>query len=171
MRGEWTEVQSSETVSLDLRQSNSEDALFTPLEVQTGDVKVTTEWIGEEEAVGESPRSVLFPRVRNESIAEFVREISVSVFTVLSDINGDFSDERVRVSVFGSELVTAYATVGGKVEDVEGVGADIFGGVADADGSGVKNPKAAALVSCWWKLFQLNFIQCEFLFNNAPLIR
>lgn len=157
MRGKRTEVQSSETVSLDLRQGHSEDALFAPLEVQTGDVEVTTEWIGEEEAVGESPRSVLLPRVRNESIAEFVREIRVNVFAVLPDVNRDVSDESVGVGVFGSELVAANAAVGGKIEDVERVRADILGGVADTDSSCVKNPETAALVSCRGAIVSVKF--------------
>lgn len=166
MRGEWTEVQSSETVSLDLRQSNAEYALFAPLEVQTGDIEVTTEWIGEEEAVGESPRSVLLPRVRNESITEFVREIRVSIFAVLSNVNGDISDERVGVGVFGSELVTPNSTVSGKIEDVEGVGADVLGGVTDADSSGVKNPETAALVRCLGEIVSVKFHSIQFLIRG-----
>lgn len=118
MRSQRAEVQNSETVVLDRRERHAENSLFTPLEVQASNVEVAAQWIREEETVSESPRSVLLPRVRHETVAELVGEVSVSVFAVLADVDRDVCDERVGICVFWAELVTANATIGGKVKDI-----------------------------------------------------
>lgn len=148
MGGEWTEVHGSESITLGWRQRHAEDSFFAPLEVQAGDVVISTQWIREEEAVSESPRFILFPRVRHQAVAQLIREVSESILAVLSDVDGDVGDESVWICVFGSELVAANATIGGKVKDIERVWANVASCVANADGSGVQDPETAALVSC-----------------------
>lgn len=119
MRCKRTEVQDSETVVLDWRQRHAKDSLLAPLEVQAGNVKVAAQRIRKEEAVRESPRLVLLPRVRHQTVAEFVGEVSESIFAVLSNVNGDVGDESVGICVFRSELVAANTAIGCKVKDIQ----------------------------------------------------
>lgn len=70
--GEGAEEQGSEAISLDWRECDAKDALFTPLEIQAGNVEVTSEWIREEEGVSEAPGFVLFPTVGDQSVTEFI---------------------------------------------------------------------------------------------------
>lgn len=148
MRSQWAEVHSSKSIALKWRQRHAKDSLLTPLEVQAGNVEVSSQWIGEEEAVSKSPRTILFPWIRHQTIAQLVREVSVDVFAVLSDIDGNIGDESIWVGVFWSELVSANASVGSEVKHVQCVWTDVFRGIANANGASIKYPKTAALVSC-----------------------
>lgn len=145
--GQGTEVQRAVSVVANGREGESEDTLFTPLEVQTGHVEVAAKGIGEEETVLEAPRFVLHPRVDDESVTQLVGHVGEGVITAGTNVNGDVGDESVRVGILWAEFVTANACVCVQVEDIDGVGTDVAGGVADAQGAGVEDPQATAFVS------------------------
>lgn len=146
MTGQRTEVQCAITVRFDGRQRHSEDTLLSPLEVKTGNIEVSSQRIGEEEAVAKSPGLVLLQRIDDQTVAEFIGEIGKGVVASLADINDSVGNEGVRVGVFRTESIAADSLVGAQVKDVHGVRADLLGGVADANGSSVEHPEASAFV-------------------------
>lgn len=109
--GQGTEVQGAVSVVADGRQSETEDSLLSPLEVQAGHVEVSAQGIGEEEAVLEPPRFVLHPRVGDETVAEFIGHVSESVVAIASNIDGNVGDKSVCVGVLWSEFVPPNARV------------------------------------------------------------
>lgn len=148
MTGQGTEVEDTITIAAYWRQGNAENALLAPLEVQAGDVVVSAQRIGEEKGVRrEAPRLVLLPRVGDESVAQFVREICESIVACLANVHSDVGNERIRIGILGLQLVATHSGVGGQVEDVDGIGAGVGCGVANADGAGVQYPEATALVN------------------------
>lgn len=145
--GQGTEVQGAIAVGADRGEGHAEDALLAPLEVDAGHVEVAPQRIREEVGVRrEAPGLVQLPGVRDQAIAQFVREIGVGIVAVLANVHGDVGYEGVRIGVHGGQFEAPDPGVRGQVEDVDRVGAGIRGGVADADGTGVQDPQPTALV-------------------------
>lgn len=66
------------------------------MEVQTADVVVTGQRIRHEIAMHDSPRSILLPRIHDETVTKFVGQVGEGVLAAaLSQIDGDVRNESV----------------------------------------------------------------------------
>lgn len=146
MRRQRAEVQRSEAVGLEGAQRHSENALLTPLEVQTGNVVITAQRIRIEEAVRKSPGLVLLVRVRNQTVAQLIGEVRIRVVARFTNVDNRVGNERVRIGVLRAEGVATQTSIGAQIEHIDGVRTDLLGGVSDADGSGVEHPQPTAFV-------------------------
>lgn len=76
----------------------------------------------------------------NQAVAEFIAEIGERVFARAANVDGRVRNECVCVRVVRPEFVASNARIGGQIEYVHGVGANILRCIANANGATVKNP-------------------------------
>lgn len=90
------EEQRSVSVDGDGRQAHTENPFLPPLEIQAADIVVAGQRVGHEVTVAYSPRSVLLPRVNDQSVSEFVGHIGERIVaTTFPQIDGNVGDERI----------------------------------------------------------------------------
>lgn len=78
------------------RQAHAENPLLPPLEIQAADIVVAGQRVGHEVTVGYSPRSVLLPRVNDQSVSELVGHVGECVVaTTFPQIDGNVGDKRI----------------------------------------------------------------------------
>lgn len=94
----------------------------------------------------EAPGLVQLPGVRDQAVAQLVREVGVGIVAVLANVHRNIGYKRIRVGVHCRQLVAPDAGVRGQVEHVHRIRTGVPGGVADAHGSRVQYPEATALV-------------------------
>lgn len=90
------EEQRSVSVDGDGRQAHPENPFLSPLEIQAADIVVAGQRVGHEITVHYSPRSVLLPRVNDQSVSELVGHVGERVVaTTFSQIDGNIGDEGI----------------------------------------------------------------------------
>lgn len=78
------------------RQAHAENPFLPPLEIQAADIVVAGQRVGHEVTVSYSPRSVLFPRVNDQSVSELVGHVGERVVaTTFPQIDGNVGDKRI----------------------------------------------------------------------------